>query len=119
MEADTASVGIFESEVIDRFGGEVDPNSPIAAQIGALTKNVEGLKVGLIAVQKKIGSLAREHAGVLQREQQFRAEHDEKLQALLETAETGGLHISFVGVIWLLFGLLLSSLPNEIAQWAH
>jgi len=72
--------------------------------------------VGLIAVKKDIDSRAREQADALQREQQLRAEHDEKLQALLEAAETGGLHISFVGVIWLLFGLLLSSVPREIAQ---
>jgi hypothetical protein len=96
-----------------------DPASPNEVQVAALAKNVEWLKEGLIAVRKDIASRAREQADALQREQQLRAEQDEKLRALLEVAETGGLQISFVGLVWLLFGLLLSSLPGEIAQGFH
>jgi len=116
MAADTASISASGSITVESQWSIFDPDSLIEAQVGELAKNVERLKVGLIAVKKDIDSRAREQADALQREQQLRAEHDEKLQALLEAAETGGLHISFVGVIWLLFGLLLSSVPREIAQ---
>jgi len=95
---------------------EVDKSSSLAAQVDALTKNVEGLNERLIAAENNLDSLARKHADALRGEQQVRAEHDDALQARLEAAETGGLYISLLGVIFLFLGLLLSSVPREIAQ---
>ena len=95
---------------------EVITSTSLAAQVDALTTKVEWLRKLLVAAEADRHSLARKQDDALQSEQQLRADHDEKLGALLESAETGGLHISFVGLIWLLFGILLSSVPGEIAQ---
>lgn len=115
--ADTAAISAAASVIAE--GGrwrDFNPASPNDVQVATLVNNVDWLRAGLIAVRKDIASRAREQADALQEEQQLRAKQDEELRALLETAETGGLHISFVGLVWLLFGILLSSLPGEIAQ---
>jgi len=115
-DADTVLVGLSAFAAVERFWSKVDPESSIEERVGVLTRRTEQLNEWLNVAEKTIHSLAREHTGALEREKQLRAEQDEKLQALLEAAETGGLHISFVGLVWLLFGILLSSLPGEIAQ---
>ncbi len=119
MAADALLVGVSTSTAIARLWSEVDPQSPIEARVGALTEKVEQLKGWLTAAENNIDSLTRELPDALRREQQARAEHDETLQAKLEAAETGGLHISLMGVICLFVGLLLTSVPKEIAQLLH
>jgi hypothetical protein len=116
MEADTLLVGVSASAAVSRPWSPVDPDSPIEARVGALTKNVEQLNERLTAAENNLDRLAREHADALRGEKQVRAEHDDALQAKLEAAETGGLYISLIGVICLFFGLLLTSVPKEIAQ---
>jgi len=116
MVADALPVGVSGSAAIGRPWSPVDPESPIAEQVGALTKNVEQLKERLAAAENNLDCLAHEHIETLRREQQIRAEHDDALQAKLEVAETGGFYISLMGVICLFIGLLLTSVPREIAQ---
>lgn len=113
------SSGVAGMSARGHVWSKVDPSSSLEAQVDALTKDVERVNERLTVAEKTLDSQAREHADALRGEQQVRAEHDAALKAGLEAAETGGLHISFVGVIWLLFGLLLSSVPREIAQLLH
>ena len=95
----------------------VDPSASIEARFEALTKNVERLNERLIQAQKEIDSVFSKQSEALRQEQQMRAKDDENLHKRLEAAETGGLHISFIGMLWIFFGLLLSTMSAEIAQW--
>jgi len=98
---------------------KVDPAAPIEAQLNALTRNVERMNERLTQMQKDSDSELRKHSESLRQERQFREEGDEHLHKRLEAAETGGLHISLIGAIWIFLGLILSTVSPEIAQWAR
>ena len=82
-----------------------------------MTRNVERMNERLIQAQKDIDSERSKHSESLRQERQFREGGDEHLHNRLEAAETGGLHISLIGVIWIFLGLILSTVSPEIAQW--
>ena len=52
-------------------------------------------------------------------ERQTRAAEDQHLAARLEDFAVGGLHLEMIGVVWLLFGTLFSSVPSVVAGWTH
>lgn len=119
-----AVVGTFTGAVTATMGSASaygwhtsDPAAPIEARLNALTRNVERMNERLIQMQKDSDSELRKHSESLRRERQFREEGDEHLHKRLEVAETGGLHISLIGVIWIFLGLVLSTVSPEIAQW--
>ncbi len=53
----------------------------------------------------------------LSKERQSREEQGEKLKQKLEDAETGGLHVSATGLVWLALGLTLSTIPDDLLVW--
>jgi hypothetical protein len=95
----------------------VNPAAPIQEQMDALKNNVESLKRQLTNLHGEMDSGLHGHSESLRQEQESRREGDERLHQRLEAAETGGLHISLMGVFWLVVGLLLSTVSPEIAQW--
>jgi hypothetical protein len=95
----------------------VDPAAPIQEQVDALKNNVESLKRQLTHVHGEMDSRLHGHSESLRQEQESRRDGDERLHQRLEAAETGGIYVSFIGVVWLSVGLLLSTASPEIAQW--
>jgi hypothetical protein len=95
----------------------MDPAAPIEARLEAVIRNVDGLNQRLLQLQTEMDSELRSHSKALREEQQLRAKDDRELQLRLEAAETGGIHISFIGVVWLFVGVLLSTVAPEIARW--
>lgn len=95
----------------------VEPGAPIEAQIKALSQNVEHLKVHMNQTEDAIDAGLRKQSDALGREEQARANSDSALQQRLELAQTGGLEITFVGVIWLAVGVILATIAPDIAQW--
>jgi hypothetical protein len=96
----------------------VDPSAAVEKQIEAVTKNVDRLRNRLNQLQDELDKGLREHSEALRREETARAKDDEHLRQRLHAAETGGLHITFTGVVWLLLGVLLATLPQEVvALW--
>ena len=96
----------------------IDPAAPIEAQVAALTQNMEHIKQRLDQMQKDVDSKISKHSVALHEEKKEREQGDKKLSMILEAAETGGLHISLMGVFWLAIGLLLTTFSPEISQWA-
>lgn len=86
-------------------------------RVAALTKNVEQMNGHLIRMQMESDAALRKHSASLRQEQQIREKEEKEIRKLLEDAETGGLDISFIGLIWLTVGLALSTVSPEIAQW--
>lgn len=93
----------------------MDPAAPAAEQLRALTNNVERLNQRTLEMQSALDAHQRVMAGALHGEQEARSQADSELQARLEAAQAGGLYISLAGLIWLLFGLLMGTLSNDIA----
>jgi chromosome segregation ATPase len=97
----------------------VDPSAALERQIEAIGKNVDRLRGRLNELQEQLDKRFREHAEALDHETITRAQDDEHLRNRLEAAETGGLHITFAGVVWLLVGVLFATLPQEILGWTR
>ena len=100
--------------------GEVwSPTSPrdyIEVRVTALEKN-------LIEVRDRVRTLAqdtREELGrnsdKIEREREERSAADRAISLRLEEAGAGGLDISLMGVVWLSFGFIMSSLAPELAK---
>jgi hypothetical protein len=110
-----ATVGVARTSVWSR----IDPTAPLTEQMVALTRNVEELNRRVAQVEHDSDWNLRVQMDVLHQEQEARVLDDSQLRARLEEAQTGGLYISFAGLIWLLCGTLLTTLSNEIAQWSR
>jgi hypothetical protein len=95
----------------------MDSAATIETRLDAVIRNVEGLNQRLLQLHAEMDSEVRSHSNALREEQHLRAKDDQELRSRLEAAETGGLHISFVGVVWLFVGVLLTTVSPEIARW--
>jgi hypothetical protein len=58
-----------------------------------------------------------ETGAALKREEQARAAEDQVIRHKLETTETGGIHVTAMGALWLFVGVTLSTASPEIAKW--
>lgn len=63
----------------------------------------------------------REHVGQIRtdvhREVRDRTDADRQIARRIEEFAVGGLHLEFVGMVWLLFGTLATSAPDETAAF--
>jgi hypothetical protein len=59
----------------------------------------------------------RKQTDALKQEQQIRSDEDQHIRAKMELTNTGGLHISAMGALWLAIGVIMSSIPSELAVW--
>lgn len=97
----------------------IDPTAPVETRLNALTRNVERLNERLIQVQNELESELRKHSEALRSEQNERAQNDQQLHLRLEAAETGGLYISAIGLVWLIVGVFLTTMSPEIGRWVQ
>lgn len=93
------------------------PNATIEARVEALEKNVKDINDRINQTQTEIDEKVRVQRRALEEEQQTRAKEDRDLRAKLEATETGGLHISAMGALWLFVGVMLSTAAPELAKW--
>ena len=113
----TGSLGLSGGSARLEVWTNVDPTAPVEKRIEGLTRNLDRLRERVTQLQAEMDKQRLQHSEALHQEQQARAKGDEHLRTRLEAAETGGLHITFVGVIWLFLGVLLATLAQEISVW--
>ena len=98
-----------------RFGASAD--SPIEHRLTVLEQNVARLQdevdANETALRRDLG-LVKESLGT---EQQVREGQFRQLATQLEEFAVGGLHLEFVGLVWLVAGGLGTNIPEEIATW--
>jgi hypothetical protein len=95
----------------------MEPNTPVETRLKAVIQNVERMSEQLDRVEERVDSESEKLSTALQQEQQTRTTSDRDLAEQLEKAQTGDLHVAFVGVILLFVGLVLSTLAPEIARF--
>lgn len=93
----------------------VGPNPTIEERVDALEKNLKGLDERFNQARNEIEAKVRKQSESIDEERRTRASADENLRKTIEDTETGGLHLSAVGLVWLLVGLILSTIPEELA----
>ncbi|CAN0461891.1 unnamed protein product, partial [Ectocarpus fasciculatus] len=65
--------------------------------------------------QKDVDKRFSDQEKSLKEEAEGRSESDRRIEEKLEASETGGLHISAMGLFWLMAGMPLTVFPREIA----
>ena len=93
------------------------PEASAEARIEALEKNVKYLNERIDQTQSEMDQNFRAQTQTLEQEQQTRAKEDQDIRAKLEVTETGGLHISAMGALWLFVGVTMSTASLELAKW--
>jgi hypothetical protein len=86
-------------------------------RVASLEANVRHLNKRIDDSLRELDEIEREQKEALKQERQERTAEDNKIAAKLETSNTGGLHISAIGALWLFIGVALSTAGPEIAGW--
>lgn len=97
-----------------------DSNASIADRISELERVVMGLQDVYGQVDSRIDEAKRELTQEIEKERQERIRSEDSARQLLKAAQTDGLHISALGAVWLLVGMVMSTMPDELAliyQW--
>lgn len=89
----------------------------VEARLDALEKNMGHVNDRINGIQAEIDQKADEHRRAFEEERQARSKEAGELRERLEATETGGLHVSAVGAVWLTVGVALSTAAPELARW--
>ena len=100
---------------------DADPHaaSALEARIDAAEKNLSRLRDRLNDLKLETELNLERQVYALEQEKRERANDDKNIRDKLETAQAGGLQISVVGVVWLVVGVIMSTIPGELACLAH
>jgi hypothetical protein len=88
-------------------------------KVQALLHNVQRLRERTANLQSDLDKVRHQQTEAMASEERTRRDSDADLEAQLRKAQTGGLHITFVGLIWLFLGVLLTSVPQELQNLLH
>jgi hypothetical protein len=92
-------------------------DAPIEKRLVAIEANLLDVNQRLVQVQQRLNHETRRITSELHEERLLRNEEDEVTRRKLFLAQTGGLSISAMGLVWLFSGLILSTASKEIAEW--
>jgi hypothetical protein len=96
------------------------PDSPLEQRVDALERNVEAIQGLIVQVRQEIRQEADKLNTKISQEERARLDADRALHVRLEKFGAGGLHLEAIGLFWLVTGLVLGSLPVELARlWQH
>jgi hypothetical protein len=91
------------------------PNATIEDRVKTLEQNFATLDMSTTAIQQQLDAEQAARADALRQERASRETELRSLAEKLQLAETGGLNLSFWGLIWLMGGLLMSTASYELA----
>lgn len=94
-----------------------NPNQPVEKRIEAIIKNLERIKSenyeNSKCIKKLIGSHEEHKKMVTEQSKIF----EEKIRSDLKSLHTSDLITSLVGLIWLIVGITMSTMAQELYQW--
>lgn len=93
-----------------------EPGATLEQRVEALEKNLPLIHKRISGVESSLGAKVQNVADKLSQEERARRAEDEVIAKRLESTATGGVHISAIGVVWLFFGVTLSTAGIEIQQ---
>ena len=90
------------------------PTSTLEDRVVALEANLRGVNERVDQVHRDLIKETFTRKEAFSNERKARENEDSQIRQKLESVETGGLHISMVGVVWLTAGLTFSTVSNEL-----
>lgn len=92
------------------------PSAPVEDRVAALEGNIEALKRDIESTTKRTVDSASRLTEELNCERQARVATDSAIRSQLEKFAAGGLHIEAAGLAWLILGIVLATIPAELAK---
>ena len=92
-------------------------NPSLEERISALEEKLEIAEKSISDTQNKLKEEVRRLEEAGRSEQTERQRSDRELQRKLEDFSVGGLHLESMGLFWLIFGIVLGTIPGEIAAF--
>lgn len=106
-------------EMHGTVSSKLDSDASVEERLAFLQNSIERLDQRIEQTEQRIEKVKQEHATALNNERQDRTKEVKSLRNKLEVAETGGLHISAMGALWLLVGVIMTSVPAELSDWVR
>ena len=100
-------------EVSSKLG----PTASLEARVSDLERRLTSVNLKVDELQNHVDTNVRKLKELIDDERVSRGKDVHELYQKLEHTETGGLRLSLVGLIWLCCGLVMSTIPNEIAKF--
>jgi hypothetical protein len=116
-----ASIGIVGVRARGDIWHNADPHaaSVLEGRVDAAEKNLSRLRDRLNSLELETAKDLERQVDALEQEKRERANEDKNIRDKLETAQAGGSQISVVGVVWLVAGVIMSTIPGELACLAN
>lgn len=93
--------------------------SAIEARVDAVEKNLSKMRDRVNELEQELMQRLQQQTDAVMQERQERAKQDKKIRDKLEVAQAGGLHISMAGVVCLAIGVIMSTIPRELAYLSN
>jgi hypothetical protein len=95
---------------------DVPPEASTEDRLAALEANVKSLKTEQAETAKELQEETRKLIEAVESERRMRESAVIDIRRQLGILGVGGLQLEWAGVFWLIFGVVLATLPNEIAS---
>jgi hypothetical protein len=93
------------------------PDAPIERRLAILEENVNHLQKEVDEDVNELRGRIAQVRSQIDRETQERRADDRLTASRLEDVAIGGLHLESIGLLWLVLGVMGTSVPQEIAAW--
>ncbi len=94
-----------------------NPNASIQERLDAIENGMGTIQTRIGHVEAQIDRETRDTHSKIAVEVSARENGDRQTMSALESASTGGVHISAIGAIWLFAGVILSTASPELSLW--
>jgi len=91
------------------------PGASLEDRVSVLEENLSRLRDELAVKKQKFQEGIQTVKEQIERETQERRTENQQIARRTEELAVGGLHLETVGLLWLVFGVVVTSIPDEIA----
>jgi hypothetical protein len=92
-------------------------NASVEERLLAIEQGIDTVQNRIGAAEAQIDHEIREAQSKIAVEAKVREGADRQTMSALESASTGGVHVSAIGALWLFVGVLLSTASPELSSW--
>jgi len=110
LAAGAGASGLAEASARGYVWTPIRAEDSLERKVEVLIQNVDLLKDDLQSTHKEIDDLSRKHAEALKGEARAREQAATDIKNQLQAALTNGLLVSLIGLVWLLVGMIMSTM---------
>ena len=112
---DLVAQGIVVRPILGKPELKVNPS--IEDRVKFLENHISLLDKHIKEINKEMNYRTEKYLKDIFNERTERKSEYMELKKILEKAEIGGLHISTMGIIWLIIGTIFCAIPHELSRW--